>query len=285
MTNKTHSCFGLWLTAFLIFVIRDSRTQTSDLGLDPAPSVRVSRDYMITTNSLTRMSLTGAMLLANLPQFLISLAYVAYSSLVPAMCATRELMRFSQHRAGLRVSRPQGAQRSTPYLSLPYRYALPITITMALLHWAVSEGIFLVDLQFYDVWGNPYPSEKNVQTCGWNPQAIFAALVISFGLIIALLVMATKRYPVGMPLAGTNSLAIARLCRSPRDWRADMVRQPLMWGVFPDAVASENDAQVTGFSAWEVMPVDAPLRNRQRVEEELPPLPRRHFVLQRLKLR
>lgn len=49
----------------------------------------------------------------------------------------------------LRVTAPQGQQRSTYYLHLPYRYSVPLIVTSALLHWLVSQSIFLVRIDEY----------------------------------------------------------------------------------------------------------------------------------------
>jgi hypothetical protein len=50
----------------------------------------------------------------------------------------------------LRVTSPRGQQRSTYFLALPVRYALPLILTSFLLHWALSQSLFLTVLATYN---------------------------------------------------------------------------------------------------------------------------------------
>jgi hypothetical protein len=60
------------------------------------------------------------------------------------------------HRKGLRVSEnPRGAQRSTYFLQLPYRYAIPLLIVSSAMHWMVSQSLFLVTVLRYQPGGTP----------------------------------------------------------------------------------------------------------------------------------
>jgi hypothetical protein len=50
----------------------------------------------------------------------------------------------------LRVSSPQGNQSSTYFLALPVRYAAPLMLTFFILHWTLSQSMFLTVLATYD---------------------------------------------------------------------------------------------------------------------------------------
>jgi hypothetical protein len=131
-------------------------------GLSTSPS----------TNGIFRM-----VLLANTPQLLISFAYFMYNALLTIMLGAVEYDRYGLTRKPLRVSWPRGAQRSTYYLSLPYRYSLPLLAVSALLHWFVSQAFFFVDIIPFEANGEPY-TQGEVVTCGYNPVAIIFGIVI-----------------------------------------------------------------------------------------------------------
>lgn len=68
------------------------------------------------------------------------------------MALAHEWSQYAVQRKGLRVSaQPRGAQRSTYFLSLPYRNAIPFIILSTLMHWLMSESLFLVMIEAYTV--------------------------------------------------------------------------------------------------------------------------------------
>jgi len=68
------------------------------------------------------------------------------------MLITDEWMGFASERKTLRVSSPQGIQRSTYFVSMPARYGIFIMIIFALEHWLASETTFVIRiLLFSDV--------------------------------------------------------------------------------------------------------------------------------------
>lgn len=74
------------------------------------------------------VNLVPATLLANLPQLLLSLAFVAYNGLFTSMLLAQEWQSFGTCRQPLRVSSPKGAQLATRWLTLPYRYSIPLLV-------------------------------------------------------------------------------------------------------------------------------------------------------------
>lgn len=100
-------------------------------------------------NGSTASTLGDAMFV-NLPQFLVSCAYLLYNSMFTDMQLAVEYTRFAQHAKALRISDPKGAQRSTYWLQLPFKYSLPLMAVMSLLHWLISEALYMVDIAF--VW-------------------------------------------------------------------------------------------------------------------------------------
>ncbi len=82
-------------------------------------------------------SVTAGVLLANLPQLIFSFLYVIYNGLFTCMLEAKEWSRFAKAQLPLRVSHPEGEQRSTGYLQLPY------TFSMVSVHFPISKTKFI----------------------------------------------------------------------------------------------------------------------------------------------
>ena len=97
------------------------------------------------------------------------MTYLIFNGIFTSMMVTREYLDYATQRKPLRVSLREGYQRSTyceyqilrnegdrfvlnagQGLQLPKRYALPLLGSMALLHWLVSESLFLVHISSVD---------------------------------------------------------------------------------------------------------------------------------------
>jgi hypothetical protein len=81
----------------------------------------------VNTNSVVGVAPRGLIattLFANLPQGILSFLYLTYNGLFSCMLGSLEWSRFGRFRKTLRVTAPEGGQRSTYYLQLPYTYAL-----------------------------------------------------------------------------------------------------------------------------------------------------------------
>jgi hypothetical protein len=101
---------------------------------------------------------------------IISLLYLAYNAKLTCQFVSEEWAGFVKDRKFVRVSHPQGMQRSSYFVSLPWKYGVPLLISNTTLHWLVSQSIFLVSTTCYmadDV-------EDNVDTfttVGYSSQA------------------------------------------------------------------------------------------------------------------
>lgn len=170
----------------------------------------VSTDYLVSQND--DRYLIEDVLLANTPQLIISLIYVFYNNCLTRMMLGEEYSGYARHRKPLRVSRPEGEQRSTYRLQLPCRYSIPLMTTMAILHWLVARSIFLVQIQVYDYDGNAI--SYWISTCGFSSMAIVLSLFVSGIIILALLANGARKLEPGMPLASSCSLAITAACHT-----------------------------------------------------------------------
>ena len=199
---------------------------------------------------IPRNNLVANVLIANLAQPILSIIYFTYNSIWTTLALGREWNRYGFRRHGLRVSgRPRGAQRMTYFLQLPYRYALPIMVFSGVLHWLVSQSIFLVAINRYDREGRPAkdyysyyqyadgisPSSDDVGeflSCGYSPVAILSVILVGVVMLLVLLAQGFRRFAPGMALVGTSSGAIAAACHVAQgEDGADARYQPVAWGV------------------------------------------------------
>lgn len=78
----------------------------------------------------------------------------------------------------LRVSEPMGIQRSSYFISLPLRYGIPLYATSGLMHWLVSQSLFLARITAVDPEGQD-DSKHSFSTCGYSPIATFISQSLS----------------------------------------------------------------------------------------------------------
>ncbi|MCJ1466111.1 hypothetical protein MMC07_004730 [Pseudocyphellaria aurata] len=186
-------------------------------------------------------TLVGNVLLANLAQPILSFIYFIYNGIFTCMLAEREWNGFGQKRGGLRVtSIPSGSQRSSYFLQLPYRFAIPIMLLSCLLHWLVSQSIFLVAVEAWEQ-GVPAHTVQQQQittnsetfTCGYSPIAIIFVIILAVFMMLFGIGMGMKRYGPGIPLAGSCSVVLSAACHMEDKQFASskMASKPLQWGV------------------------------------------------------
>ena len=173
------------------------------------------------------MSLFTTVILANLPQTILSYIYLSFNWLCTCMYAGHEWMKYASHRRPLRVTSPIGAQRSTYYLQLPYRYSIPLITLSSLLAWLTSQSFFLVQIKVMD---HGSESDKSISSCGYSPGAIALAMIVGSIIFLATVLIGLRQYPIGMPLAATNSMGISAACHAPPD-DLDASVLPVQWGV------------------------------------------------------
>lgn len=125
---------------------------------------------------------------------------------------------------------------------------------MALLHWAISESIFLARVNTYDSDHIRSPTE-DIDTCGWSPSAVIISLLLSVLLILGLVILGMIKYPKGMPIVSSCSAAISANCHfSDSEDCHDMALRPVMFGVLPDII--ERGYRRVGYSSHELQPLE-----------------------------
>ncbi|KAK4233848.1 hypothetical protein C8A03DRAFT_47693 [Achaetomium macrosporum] len=195
-------------------------------------------------------------ILANSPQAVLSVLYFIYNGLFTTISLAIEWDSYARNRKGLRVSsNPVGAQRASYYLQLPYRYSLPLLAFSVILHWLISQSIFLV---FIDISSNPIGAgpESNYNpgsynACGWSPVGVICVMVVGVVMVAVLLLCGCRRLISSsvMPVVGSCSAAISAACHPVlHDERACL--EPLQWGESNYYEGNEN--RHCSFSSGEV---------------------------------
>lgn len=194
---------------------------------------------LVTGGSLefSRKRLIRAVILANLPQAVLSFLYLFFNNFFTSIFLATEWNNYCRHRKGLRVSRPRAQQRSTHFLSLPFRFAIPLTIISGVFHWLVSQSLFLANVTVMDFDGDEdYGSSIN--TMGYSPVAIIFSMITATVLTAFALVLGLIRLSPGIPIAGSCSAAISAACHMPGSSENEASLMPLKWG----ALSEENSS-------------------------------------------
>lgn len=234
-----------------------SEVYTQGLGtVDP----RAFISWSLPTSGVA--GLVSNVVVANTPQLLLSFLYLNYNGLMTVMSLAQEWSRYGIRRNGLRVSTtPQGAQRSTYFLQLPYRFGVPIITITGTLHWLISQSIFLVSVEAImlvgspeavlgdpDVWDTAAP--VYLMTCGYSPPAILASIIVASLLLIWIVCMGFIKLPSSMPVAASCSAAIAAACHvAAGELEECSAEKEVMWG---DMGEDEKGIGHCGFSMREV---------------------------------
>lgn len=118
------------------------------------PRLAASQDTNLDLTS-PAARLYGYIMFANFWQFAISMTYLQVNGVISCFLVNREWAGYASERKALRVTAPEGIQRSTYFVSMPFRYGLPLLSIMAILHWTVSQSIFVLQISSYNDNGSP----------------------------------------------------------------------------------------------------------------------------------
>ena len=160
-------CSSALIVAAALLSIGVHALRYNNQGQDPFTLGFGAVDTRTLISAGVPQSLVGVVLLANLPQTIVSFLYLTYNGLLTSMLLSSEWSRESGSSLthshadmdlgyflrpkSLRTTTPRGSQRSKYYLHLPYTYSIPLLVASALLHWLISESIFLARV---DMWNN-----------------------------------------------------------------------------------------------------------------------------------
>ena len=169
----------------------------------------------------------GGVMMANLPQVLLSYLYLAFNALCTQMFMAEEWSTYACERKSLRVTAPVGQQRSTYWLNMPFRYAVPMQIMALLFHWLTSQSIFLVRMVVLD-YKSRMPN-RTISTNGFSPVAIILATCLGILIAIVGIAMGRLRLSSAMPVAASCSAVISAACHPPAE-DTDASVSAVQWG-------------------------------------------------------
>ena len=172
-------------------------------------------------------------ILANTPQVVLALIYLMYMGIMSAMFIAADWAKFAFTAQTLIVSTPAGEQRGTWLLGAPLAYGTGLLALQTLLHWFVSQSIFVVQVVAYNKLGQVDSTMPIFSNCGYSPIAIIFSVVASGLLCVTAMVAHWRRFPQGSPpVVSTCSAAISAACHLPMQMRKEtLVYEELRWGV------------------------------------------------------
>lgn len=212
----------------------------------------------------------ATVLIANSPQILLSFLYFAYNGVFTCMLLAEEWSLYATKRNFLRVTSPAGGQRSTYRLQLPYRYGIPLLIGSSMLHWFVSQSIFLARVNVIGYTGigigdayTGFGTKEGeipgigVSTCGYSPIAMIFVIILGSVIVLLGICFGFRKSRGGMPLAGSCSAAISAACHLPEaDVNASLKR--VMWGVIAED-SFQYEGECVGHCSFTSAKVEAPV--------------------------
>jgi hypothetical protein len=213
-------------------------------------------------------ALLANILIANSPQVMVSFLYILYNSILTRQLVADEWVRFLREdgKKALRVSFPVGMQRSSHFLSLPFRYSVPLMIVSIILHWFISQSIFLVQSSAFSAG----PNGQRLPMCDYSARGYtlgggVSAIAVGSAILAALLVNSLIRgyhdIPAGFQRMAFHSMAIQAICQRP-DSDVDAAFFPVRIGV---SMGGGESAQI-------VFSTDTELRKPRNGEVYLQPV-------------
>ena len=198
-------------------------------------------------------------LIANAPQSFLSFLYMVYNTFFTLMHVgedwdlygaytetTRHIFQVSAKKAThryLRVSNPKGKQKSTHTLNLPLRFALPLVCVSGLLHWLMSQSLYLANISVIPRDGT-LPRHDEITTVAYSPQGMILLCALAIVMFLIVGAYASRRYGGQMSIVGSNSAAIAAAChvgnQSERR-RREIVLRKIAWGELPASDVNGED--------------------------------------------
>ncbi|CZS86149.1 unnamed protein product [Fusarium graminearum] len=169
-------------------------------------------------------------LMANLPQLLLSITYFIYNNMFTYLCTEKEWNSYGGAFKPLRVSQPKGQQRSTYRLQLPYRYSIPLMVVSTFMHWFVSNAIyvFVAEGDYYELGQlSSDPSSYNTDDSGsglskdayvgvgYSTPTILVLLIATIILPVIPTLLRHRKVKTSMPLSGASSAVITAACHVP----------------------------------------------------------------------
>jgi hypothetical protein len=249
----TVAFFGVWGFAHV---------KNKGVGLDPA-SLWSLGFGSINQNAIVLADEGGTpitmAILANIPQVCLAIIYLIYMGIMSTMFLAADWSTFAFKPQTLMVSSPAGKQRGTWIFGAPLGWGLTLLGLQILLHWFVSQSIFVVKMSTFNKDGSamrddpdePYSGFANFINCGYSPIAIIFSIVAAGILLLSAIVFLFRRFPAGSPpVVSTCSAAISAACHV-NNTGDEMTYTELRWGVNGGFQNSVGHCSLVPADAWD----------------------------------
>ncbi|KAE9378504.1 hypothetical protein N431DRAFT_528895 [Stipitochalara longipes BDJ] len=157
------------------------------------------------------------------------MAYFALNRMCTSICFTREWNDCAIYRKGLRTTVSSGEQRPAYFLQLPYRWAVPLTTISGVLHWLLSQSLFLVLLEIRDTDGEIIDTEST-STVGYSNLSLLVFATTYLVTLFVVFGLQVRRITLRIPPANHCSLVISAACHPPPEDPNAQLKQ-VQWGV------------------------------------------------------
>lgn len=200
----------------------------------------------------------GMALLANSPQVCLALLYIVYKGLITTMFIAKDWSNFGFGDQHLMVSTPAGKQRGTWVLGIPVYYGVALLVLQTLLHWLISESIFVVQVTVFGPDGKINAAD-HLSNCGYSPIAIIFTVVAAVIMMLSAVGFGLCKSPEGgPPIASTCSAAISAACH-PGPTHEAMTYEEIRWGTTGPVWNGVGHCSVVSEKAWAAGQVGKPM--------------------------
>ncbi|KAH7341227.1 hypothetical protein BKA66DRAFT_448311 [Pyrenochaeta sp. MPI-SDFR-AT-0127] len=215
--------------------------------------------------ALAGATLSGVVLLVNTPQLVLSTLYFFFNSLCTSFMEAQEWNDLASAHKLLRVS-SSVSKASRFWLSLPPLYSISLMVFSAVLHWLVSQAIFMTKIRFLNFAGGP--SERfgggesrpgELLAASYSTGAILLCFLMSFVMVSGLLLVGAQKLRNQMTLVSSCSAAIAAACHygmnegdDANDRLDTPSAKPIQWGDAGGYVPLSANAEQTESSQTHV---------------------------------
>lgn len=191
----------------------------------------------------------GMALLANSPQVILALLYIVYKGLMTAMFNAKDWSNFGFGDQHLMVSTPAGKQRGTWVLGVPKYSGMALLVLQTLLHWLISESIFVVQVTVFGTDGQINASD-HISNCGYSPIAIVFTVVAAVTMMLTAVVFGLCKSPEGgPPIVSTCSAAISAACH-PGPTHEAMPYKEIRWGATGPVWNGSGHCSIVSQKTW-----------------------------------
>lgn len=196
-----------------------------------------------TVDLLDQLGYLSTLIIVNTPQLILSFVYLIINALHTQLQVEEEWNLYGLLYKPLRVTYPEGQQTSTYRLQLPYKYSVPLIGTSALLHWLVSNSLFILIIDgsrcLRPTIGNDMNADGLAGTdlswsinrrlsedfrlpedtfvgAGYSDMSMLILLIIGAAFVSSPALVMGRRLKSEMVSGGTNSLVLSAACHVPR---------------------------------------------------------------------